>query len=70
MYVLIFRMTRPQLRGLLRRQTIRDVAYGSVFSFGIAAAYWFGFAVPRRKVYEDYYNTFNPDGTLKVKNQD
>jgi len=60
-------MAKPQLRGLLRRQMIRDLAIGSVVAFGAASAWWFGVAVPKRKMYEDYYNNFNPDGSRKTQ---
>ena len=49
----------PQLRGLLRRQLGRDLAIGVTLSWVAGAAFWFGIAAPRRKVYEDFYRNYD-----------
>ena len=49
----------PQLRGMLRRQLGRDLAICVTLSWIAGAAFWFGVAAPRRKVYEDFYRNYD-----------
>lgn len=52
-------MAPPQLRGMLKRQIMKDIAVGFALSFMGAGAWWFGVALPRRRKYEDFYKNYD-----------
>lgn len=63
-------MAPPQLRGLLRKRIMRDIAIGFILSIGGANVYWFGIAVPRRKAYEEFYRTYEPPSSHYIEAKD
>ena len=52
-------MALPQLRGLLRRQLYRDIVTAVTLGWIAGAGWWFGVAIPRRKLYEDFYKNYD-----------
>ena len=52
-------MAPPQLRGLLRRQILRDMTVGFALASIAAAAWWFGVARPRQIKYEEFYKNYD-----------
>ena len=48
-----------QLRGMLRRQILRDLVVATTAGWAAGALWWFGVAVPRRKRYEDFYRNYD-----------
>lgn len=52
-------MAPPQLRGMLKRQLMRDITVGFTLSFIGAAAWWFGVARPRQLKYEEFYRNYD-----------
>ena len=52
-------MAPPQLRGLLRRQIIRDLAVAFALGSIGAAGWWFGIARPRQIKYEEFYRNYD-----------
>lgn len=52
-------MAAVQLRGLLRKQIIRDILTAVTLGWAAGAVWWFSVAQPRRKVYEDFYRNYD-----------
>ena len=52
-------MAVPQLRGMLRRQLYRDIVTAVTLGWIAGAGWWFGVAIPRRKLYEDFYRNYD-----------
>ena len=52
-------MAPPQLRGLLRKQIMRDLATGFTLSFVGASVWWFGLARPQCMSYVDFYSNYD-----------
>lgn len=52
-------MAAVQLRGLLRKQVMRDILTAVTLGWAVGAVWWFGVAQPRRKVYEDFYRNYD-----------
>ena len=52
-------MAPPQLRGMLRRQIMRDIAVAFTLAFSGGAAWWFGVAMPRQRKYEEFYRNYD-----------
>lgn len=58
-------MAPPQLRGLLRRQIMRDIAVAFTLGFASGAAWWFGIAKPRRLKYEEFYKNYDANAVAE-----
>ena len=58
-------MAPPQLRGMLRRQIVRDIAVGVLLAFTGGAAWWFGVARPRQLKYEEFYRNYDAEAVAK-----
>lgn len=52
-------MAPPQLRGMLKRQIMRDIAVAFTLAFAGGAVWWFGVAKPRQQKYEDFYKNYD-----------
>lgn len=52
-------MPPPQLRGMLQKQIMRDLAVA--FTLGVAgsAGWWFGVAKPRQDKYYEFYKNYD-----------
>ena len=54
-------MAPPQLRGLLKKQIMRDIAVAFTLAFSAGGAWWFGVAKPRRVRYEEFYRNYDAE---------
>lgn len=52
-------MAPPQLRGMLRRQIMRDMVTAGLVGFIGGAVWWFGIAKPRHRKYEEFYKNYD-----------
>lgn len=52
-------MAVMQMRGLLRKQVMRDILTAVTLGWAVGAVWWFGVAQPRRKVYEEFYRNYD-----------
>ena len=52
-------MAAMQLRGMLKRQIMRDIIIAATLGWGAGACWWFGVALPRRKKYEEFYKNYD-----------
>ena len=55
----------PQLRGLLQRQLYRDLGTGLVLAVFAGAAWRYGYALPKRKKYEEFYKNYDAEKVAK-----
>lgn len=52
-------MAPPQLRGMLQKQIMRDIAVALTLGVSGAAAWWFGVAKPRQNKYYEFYKNYD-----------
>ncbi len=52
-------MAPPQLRGMLKRQIVRDIAAAFALGFAGGAVWWFGVVKPRQRKYEEFYRNYD-----------
>lgn len=57
--IVIEAMAPPQLRGMLRRQIMRDIATAFLVGCAGSAAWWFGIARPRQRKFEEFYKNYD-----------
>ncbi len=58
-------MAPPQLRGLLRRQIMRDITVGFALASISAAGWWFGVARSRQIKYEEFYRNYDANAVAQ-----
>lgn len=58
-------MAPPQLRGMLRKIIMRDLAIGVFLAFSGGAVWWFGVAKPRRLKYEEFYKDYDANAVAE-----
>ncbi|XP_029447646.1 cytochrome c oxidase subunit 6C [Rhinatrema bivittatum] len=52
-------LTKPQMRGLLAKRLRFHMIGAFLVSIGVATAYKFAVAEPRKKAYADFYKNYN-----------
>ncbi|XP_027287308.1 cytochrome c oxidase subunit 6C-2 [Cricetulus griseus] len=52
-------LPKPQMRGLLARRLRVHIVGAFLTALGVAAAYKFGVAEPRKKAYADFYRDYD-----------
>lgn len=52
-------LPKPQMRGLLAKRLRVHIVGAFVVALGVAAAYKFGVAEPRKKAYADFYRNYD-----------
>lgn len=52
-------MAAPQLRGMLKKQIMRDIITAGLVGFTAGAVWWFGIARPRHQKYEEFYRNYD-----------
>ena len=54
-------MAPPVMRGMLRRQIMRDLAIGFTLALTAGAGWWFGVAQPRQRKYVEFYANYDAE---------
>lgn len=52
-------LPKPQMRGLLARRLRVHIVGAFIMALGVATAYKFGVAEPRKKAYADFYRNYD-----------
>lgn len=52
-------LPKPQMRGLLAKRLRVHISVAFIVALGVASAYKFGVAEPRKKAYADFYRDYD-----------